>query len=417
VASLGLAGSALGQGPGMPPMGGPAPLPIQQGMPVVYTPQPMGQPMGDPGMGALGLGAPGMGAPPQCCPPPGAQQALDQFSLPNDGSGNGFNDDEPGCGAGIGLQVNVGGMGLMRQSLTSRPLAFLDPGINLGGTQIFADTGLLQPGPAILNTHDVNPDMQFGGRASVMWRECDYAFELCGFYIGQHDTTAGAAIPARINVGYAFFPTPIGFTPDNGLWAQADLVALRFQSSLANGEANFRFRTAKTFEWLVGVRYVDYQERFDIVTFDDVLVTGVLDPNTMARTSDRVHNRIVAPQLGFEWEQPLTSRIGIGATAKGAWGANFADYDHQLIRGDGFYGPGLHRSHTQFSMVYEAGLFADFVLFEQLKLRAGYQCLWLVDVPEATEQINFNLGAPGALFHENGSVFFHGPMLELQFVF
>src|SRR5207237_4187023 len=160
LAMLGLAGSAAAQAP--------PPMPLSQGpsTPQVYQPQFAGEPM------------PVM--PGQFCPAPAPDSPV---SLPNDGSPNSFSDDCE-CG-GQGVVVSVGGIGLMRQHLGNRQLGFLDPGINILGTQIFADTGILPPAgtPPVLNLHDVSPDMHFGGRASVQWREGDYAFELCGFYI------------------------------------------------------------------------------------------------------------------------------------------------------------------------------------------------------------------------------------------
>src|SRR5262249_38138435 len=167
----------------------------------------------------------------------------------------------------------IGGIGLLRQHLGNRQLGFLDPGININGTPLFADTGLLPPAgtPPVLNTHDVSPDMHFGGKGGLQFRDGDFAFELCGFYLPQAEESHITAIPSRLTLGFAYFPTPIGFTVNNGLWAQADVVKLSLQNALANGEANFRWKTCPTFEWLLGVRYVDFQERYSIFTYDDIL--------------------------------------------------------------------------------------------------------------------------------------------------
>jgi hypothetical protein len=394
LATLGLVGSTAAQAP--------LPLPME-GQPPVYQAQFAGDPTLAPAA--------------QFCPPAGPLPEGDGLcTLPNDGTGNAFSDEC--CGRdGYGLWVNVGGMGLLRQSLGNKVLGFLDPGITVGGTQVFTTTGRLPPpgSQPVVNTHDVSPQMQFGPRASVMWREPCWAFELTGFYLSESTVASTTVIPARIDMGFGFFPAPRGFTP--GMFLQNDLVKLSVQTTMYDGEANYRFNTAKNFEWIVGARYLDYQERFNIFTELDPVRRGTLNPLTTSYITDRVHNRITAGQLGFETWQDLTERIGVGGTLKGAWGANFANYEHLLVRGDGFLGPGLHRSETQFSHVYEAALYADFCITEQLKIRAGYQGLWLVDVPLSVSEINFNLNAPGAIFNKTGSVFFHGPMVELRFVF
>src|SRR5262249_126193 len=129
------------------------------------------------------------------------------------------------------------------------------------------------------------------------------------------------------------------------------------------------------------------------------------------------HNHIIGPQLGFEYICPLLSRFAVGMNAKGMWGANFLDRDYMLQRGDGFVGFQTHTTHTFFSQVYEVSLFADFLLWDQINLRAGYMELWLGDIAEAHQQIDFNTGNPSGTGTHTGGAFFHGPMVELQIAF
>jgi hypothetical protein len=394
--TLGLVGPAAAQ----------MPAPLPQGPPI-YQPQFCGDPTQPPPAQFCGEGggpAPAAGGD-MCC-------------LPNDGSANAFV-DQCGCRDGYGFCVEVGGIGMQRQPVGNKVLGFLDPGVNINGTQTFANTGLLPPAgtPAVLNTHDLSPDMQLGIRAGLVWREPEWGFEVCGFYVPNNTTSTTAAVPARIDLGFNFFPTPIGFTPGNGLWLQDDVATLRLTTRLWDGEANFRWCTAKNFDWILGVRFVDYRESLDLLTEQSVLRTGVIDPNTTADIAWNVQSRIVAAQIGFETEQQLTERIAFGAMGKGGAGANFTSFDHTLTRGDGFQGPGYHHTATQVSQVYEISAYLDFTITEQWRVRAGYQGLWLVDVPLATDQINFDLNNTGAPFNRNGSVFYHGPIVEVQFVF
>jgi hypothetical protein len=386
-------------------------------------PMPMQQP-GAPMYQANFANDPTVVPPPQFCPPgpggPGvpAPNAGDAFTLPNDGSPNAFC-DEPPCNEGIGCCVNIGALGLIRQSLNGKTLGFLDPGIVLNGQLVHIDTGLLPPAgsPEGVNAKDVGVHMHGGVQASMLFREGDQAFEIAGWYLPRGSSSQTITAPGQLDLGFGFFPLPLGFQPDNNLFLQADRTVLTLETTMYSGEANYRFNSAKNFEWIVGVRYLDYQERYGIFVDDDSLVTGVFNPNLAATYTARLHNRLTAAQLGFETEQVITSRIGVGAWGKAAWGANFLDVDTLLQRADGFLGPHLHHSDIHFGHMYEFGVFADFLIFEQCKIRAGYRGMFLVDVGQAPGQINFNLGAQTIDFNGNSSIFFHGPMLEVQFVF
>src|SRR5262249_30768042 len=156
LATLGLAGPAVAQAP--------PPMPVAQAASVpVYQPGAAREPM--PLM-------PGNNGP--------AQQQDPRVSRHNDGSATGFSDDCE-CG-GMEIIVSIGGIGLLRQHLGNRQLGFLDPGININGTPLFADTGLRRPAgtPPGLNTHDVSPDMHLGGGGGRQARDGGFACEVAG---------------------------------------------------------------------------------------------------------------------------------------------------------------------------------------------------------------------------------------------
>lgn len=402
-------GPAPGMGPMMPP-GGP-----------MMTPGAMPQP-GPGGGPAKNFAADAKNIqPPGFCPSPElAVDAPDDcaFGTPPAPQCCAFDEigKDPCCSRFI---VGIGGIGLQRQPLGNRPLGFLDPGINIGGTTVFADTGTLPPAGslAVINTNNVSPTMRFGPRAFVQWRTDDYALELCGFALEEQENYQTTVLPGRLTLGFAYFPTPVGFTPNNGLFAQADRVSLVFQNTMYNGEANVRIPGNKYFEWIVGARYLQYQEQLGVLVEDDRFTTGVIDRNTTAYYTERVRSRIAGPQIGFETEQGLTSWVAVGLIGKAMLGANFVDADTTLLRGDGFYGPGHHRATTILSQVYELNAHIDFAFSDHVRIRAGYQGVWLVNTPTAADQVNFNLGSPGAIFNPNGSTFFHGPQLELHIAF
>jgi hypothetical protein len=377
----------------------------------------------------IGLsGIPGMNPSPPAgaaCPP-----TIQPITLTMDGTPNAFEDECYWCQP-QGFYCSLGGMGLFRQKLTHSEIAVIDPGITLpNGTQIFTDTGNLPPFRAAqaLDMHDLPGVENWGVRLTLGYRFDEFcAFELSGYYLAQSDGSRVVANPARLDLPFDIFGTPLGFQGDNGLWSQADLVRASLQTTLASAEANFRYRPAggrgTGIDLLFGVRYFDYFERFGIYTGDDDLtqstfdIFGNPDPRVQALYYVNAHNRLLAPQLGFDMQLQLTRRLSLGFWTKGAWGVNFLETDIRLIRGDQFVGINTQNNRMVFSQLYESNAYFDFCLLDSIHLRGGYNLLWLVDIAEAAKQIDFNLANTMGRQRHDGSVFFHGPTVELQFVF
>jgi hypothetical protein len=325
---------------------------------------------------------------------------------------------EPGACYG-----SIGYMALQRQLLGHGAAAVLDTAS--GGV----DTGNLPPAgaPEVANFHDVNMRWNQGGRVTIGYHCDGQAFELSGFYLSQSSSAKVFENPGRLdtffNVNGNFTVAPIGFEGDNGLWLQADVIKLRLQTALGNAEANYRcwLSADSNFSWLIGIRYLDLYERFSFYTGDDDLtvigVNGQPDPTRQATYSVTAHNQILAPQLGFECNRAINCWLAFTMSAKGAWGANFLTVDVNLKRGDGFQGPHNGRSQTLFSQLYETGFFLDFRLRECARLRAGYDLMWVVDVAEALGQFDYNLAHTSGQTKNNQSIFYHGPLVELSFLF
>jgi len=415
--TLSLTGRASAQGPFPPPMGLPG-----QGPPPMGAPGPMGPPMGAPGpmYQPTFANEPVPMEGPQFCPPGGKKPDPSPFSLPNDGSANAFGTDEPEnpC-VNDGCYVSVGWMMMQRERLGNGVIAVRDPGSNFPGIPFNVDTGFQPPpgSPTLLNFNDISMNWNQGVRASIGWREGYNAFELTGFYLSQTESSQAVRLPGQLDLPFNAFPTPLGFQGDNFLWLQADQAAASSTTALGSVEANYRHVYCRGFEWLIGLRYVDLTERFSIYTDDDSLVAQPTNLTQIATYSIQEHSRMALGQLGFEWECPLLSWCSVGCTGKGAWGANFLQRNIRLERGDGLVAFDTHTSGTQFSHLYDFTAWGTLRVAERIRLRAGYQLLWLVNVPEAHQQVDFNLGNPQGQNSPNGSIFYHGPMVELQIVF
>jgi Putative beta barrel porin-7 (BBP7) len=308
---------------------------------------------------------------------------------------------------------NIGTVGFQRQRLSDRPLAFVD-------TQNL-DTGLpTSSGVVAQNLNNIHTVMNFGVGGTVGFLHgCD-AVELTGFYLSQYTRSGLVARPGQIDL--PFVNPPLGFEGDNGLWLQADRTITTFTSALSDAEVNYRYSNGgiQETELIAGVRYIDLRESLSTYTDDDgtafPLVNGRPDPTRTATYSFGAHNRIVAPQLGFEWNHSMAPWMSLGFAGKAALGANFLDQHTSLFRGDGFLGFNNSRNDVQFSHAYELNAFVDFHVLERARIHLGYNAMWLVNVVDVGDQYNFNL-RDSSLGNGNGNVFFHGPVAQLEFLF
>jgi hypothetical protein len=318
--------------------------------------------------------------------------------------------------------LNVGYLTMVHDTLHGRPVALLDNASN------GVDTGNPDfAGPFTADFHDIDPRFMNGVKATIGVHWDTYALELSGFYLAQSTasrtyTTIGR-LDSFFNVNGDFNNRPFGFEGNNGMWLQDDIIRTRFKSALSSGEFNFRFwpHTFGEINWLVGVRYLDLYEKVGIYAGDDDLtvkdVHGNPNPILQADFTTTAHNHILGGQLGVQWDKPLTTWLATTILVKGAWGVNFVDVDSNLTRGDGFQGPSGHHSETDFSHLYEAGFFLNVPFCDSVHVRAGYNLMWVVDITEASDALDFNLANTGGRHDPHGWTFFHGPSVEFQFLF
>jgi hypothetical protein len=321
---------------------------------------------------------------------------------------------------------SAGGFGLRRWRPGSLPVAFNDSPTGSGPVP---DTGIIPPGklPVVLDLKDVTTPTNGGIRATVGYLECNQAVEVTGFYMPPSTSFAEVQNQGLFLVPFAsggtFDLAPFGFAGDNGLWKQADLVRVSYQTTVGSVEVNYRNWNAgiNNAELIFGARYLYMQERLNVLTDDDFQTKDALgnsDPTLAATYSVRTRNNIFALQGGGEWSAPCPipyfGWIWFTGLAKGGVGPNWVERDFRLSRGDGFQGFSVKRSSVQIGQVYELNACLDFHLLERMRIRFGYQALWAVGVSNPATQFNFNLSAQGLRGAEQNSAFWHGPMAELE---
>jgi len=393
---MGVALIVAGLAAGAPAWGQQLPFqaPQPQPEPIPYAPPPVG----------VGPGGPGLAGPGATFPYPGASAGHPEEDCCT-GPCQAFHQ---GCGwySGIGI------MALRRQRLGNTAFAVFDLS-NAG------DTGIGAPpnAPVAVDFDNLGALFALGGRATLGYRTDCAALEFSGFYLPDDERGVQVIAPGRLDA--VFINPPPGFTGTNGLFQQADRIRATFRSGLGNAEINGRWFSNEQPgpQFLLGVRYVDLQERFQIFTDDDSLSRLPRSPARSATYTSRTFNRIVAPQLGIACDKCLCDWLAVGGSLKGAWGVNFVHSDLLLQRGDGLVGLSTDNARTRFSHLYEVGLFVDIHCVDRARLRIGYNFLWLVDVAEAVDQIDYNLANPNGTRNNNGSVFYQGPLIELQLTY
>ena len=75
------------------------------------------------------------------------------------------------------------------------------------------------------------------------------------------------------------------------------------------------------------------------------------------------------------------------------------------------------RDVAQFSHLYDIKMWTDIHFTEKCRLRAAYTAMWLLQMKSAVSGYDYNLLNANSNFDRNGSVFWHGPSVELQFLF
>jgi hypothetical protein len=331
---------------------------------------------------------------------------------------------------------------------------------------VFPQSGVAPPGgsPVFADYNSVDPFYQYGFEGHLEYRYGRDAVEFAGFYIPEvgparltaqsvnvspaptvtvtaitkvtppagffgstvvtdnatlENEVAAARTPAGANrLDLPFFNPPAGFGGANGtnLWLQANRVAVLYRNSLANAEANYRYYAGDQVQVLCGIRFLDQRETAGILT-DDNGPMPVSNLANIASYETRTDNRLLLGQVGAQFDLPVCPWLCLGGFVKGGWGADDLRADVTLTRGDGLVGFSGHRSRVQFSQLYEGGLFFDFFLFERVKFHGGYNVLWLVDVAEAFDQVDYDLSHTLGSQKNHGTAFYHGPVLEFEFVF
>lgn len=317
------------------------------------------------------------------------------------------------------VYFHYGAIGLRRSDLGSGPTIVVDTN-DLSGLDLINPGNPFQLGVAQTFTQ-VQPNLEWGYAATVGIIGHSHSLELTGFYLPEQATTTGLTAPGMLNT--FFVNPPVGFAGNNGLFTDADIITTSLQTALGSVEMNVRhYKAFKHIEPIYGIRYMDLQERFSMFVDDDGLTfvnnLGQRNATRQATYSVRAVNRIVAPQFGIECQHKIVPGVAVGLYSKAAVGVNFAKTRITLNRGDGLVGLGFSGRHRiNISGIGDVGGYLDLYFLERFRARFGYQVLFMVNVLEAVDQIDFNLANPRGRQDNSSDIIYHGPRIEVQLLF
>ena len=304
-----------------------------------------------------------------------AKPSPDPLIISGDGP-NAFPCEEPdksqlGFGPQQGFYVNLGAMALMRNRLGNGGVAFQEPASANPGISTYPTTVT----PQLLGYSDIRPNFNFGFRGSVGYQVDDQAVELVGWKIWGTNSFQVEASKDNLYLPFAAFPPPLGMGGGGNnanTWLQVDQVRILDEIDLANLEANYRIGVGTSFQFLLGLRYLNVSERFDILSDQDGLTVTPPDPRFMITYRIQTHSNIIGPQIGFEWEEHVAPWLGVGVYGKGLIGANFYSVQTSVFRADGYTALDNTRSNVTVSGALELGGFVELNPFppdQQLQMR------------------------------------------------
>ncbi len=198
------------------------------------------------------------------------------------------------------------------------PLTTLGVAPGLAGDPVPSNQVVLRLGDA-----DGGNDAEWGGRLSAAVI-CGVGGNLEFTYMGGQKWDSIATVQDSNPVFFSFVsdfgrnPAPTGY-PDTD---QSVLQSVQSQSEFHSGEINYRRRTMGPYcrfqgSWLVGLRYVRYEDALTYSTLGDYTGTP---PFFSSRNS--VHNNLFGPQAGLDLWWNVYPGINAGVGVKGAWVQN-----------------------------------------------------------------------------------------------
>ena len=256
-----------------------------------------------------------------------------------------------------------------------------------------------QAGPVVLRADDFDFNYESGVR--VVYGEVVNCIPFELTYFGTHDWNSSIAADGDADLDVPFGPT-------GGAFVGASLVEASYASELHSIELNILKHDCCNVTWISGIRYIDAEEDF---------LLRVSDPSAglLAIGTD---NRLLGLQVGADAQYGCGGWC-VGVTTKAGAYLNFAERD-VFLRDQGqaqTLTVDREANDTEFAFVAEAVFGISRHLGCGVKLRGGYQVMWMQGMALAPEQLGNTAGgaafAPPALDTDE-SILYDGGYVGLE---
>lgn len=265
-------------------------------------------------------------------------------------------------------------------------------------------------GDQVLGTRDLRTDIQAGPQVYLGIPVGANSHVELG-YFGIYDWRgSGAALDPNANL---FVP----LNDPNNTFIFDNAVQATTSSKLNNVELNLRRSVGTMVSILGGLRYVELNDRFTMLTTQpNFLVPG----SAFGLYDIRANSRLMGPQVGGNFSLPIGTWLTLGMGTKLGLFASDQSQSQAIVDDiTGAYGaPVTLRNSSdntvRAAFIAEMNFLATFRLTSNLYARAGYKLLWLDGVAVGTEQIDYTTSNLGGRAVRAGDVFYNGFVTGLE---
>lgn len=260
-------------------------------------------------------------------------------------------------------------------------------------TRLIAD---VNTGETVLDASDFDFNWEAGPDIAVIRSINSGLGAIEARYFSINDSQATKSLYADV-----WIPTVPPLVSDG--WVDIDAM---YSSRLYSAEINYRHNPANDFCWLVGFRWVQFDENLELDSYS---------PLNEATIVFDAENQLYGGQIGLDWR--IFDRggpIAVNSVFKAGVFGNSASNSF-LLRQD--TGPSFRASDAanQVAFVGEIDITAVYRWTDHIALRGGYQLLWVEGVAVAADQV-----AATNLITENGidtrgGVFYQGALVGIDF--
>jgi hypothetical protein len=254
------------------------------------------------------------------------------------------------------------------------------------------------------------PDFQFefGGRYTFgTLQDCVNGWEAS--YVGPFNWTRQSTEPAT--------GTPKSNLQALGGYGAAQISAFNsadahsqfYRVNMQSFELNRKWWSWDVLSTSIGVRYVDYEEDYQLFANSTAGGIGLLN--------DSVDNELLGLQIGGDLLYPVSLRGNMGFKAKGGVYANFAERNH-FISNAGTPIVNSGDSEVDIAGIIELGVFGNYHIVPSVRLTAAYEFWYMPGIATVPDQ-NPAVVTPasGTSISLGDEVLLHGGSVGVQVLF